>query len=592
MTDTLSQAHNLAKKKHQLLAAGLMTTSLVAGATLLSTTAHADTAATGNTNTTPTTTTPATTNTNLQADNVQLHAASADTNATTPTTETSTQTTTSDSANTNNTVDSNSQTDNSKDTSTKSDTQEGHKVSITVVDTVNNNKQVVAGSYTGKVGDVIKTNLKLPDGYQYVTKQTIPEEVTIHEHDESQVIQVRKLAAPDSNDSAKPDDDTNQSKDQSTDQKATSGMLSIVYKSDKDGHVIGTQAIGGNIGDELHVKLTVPSGYKLVDSTRVPDTVKLTQKDQQLELEVTADDSAKTDDTQTETQTITFNFVTADGKTVDTKTLNGKLGSIVSTDSILPPNGYQFAEGVTVPAKLVVADDDTKNWTLLVTPINSNSDNSSTNNDSDADDSANNVTKTVKLINTKGETLASYDYSGKAGSTMNINLVTPSGYHVVDGSMPTSITFDKSGTQKEVVVKLAKDGETDTTKKTDANKDQSSTEQKADKTTTDNSTSNVTPNGTDTTAQNSNNAVSNEPAINSVEAPMASNNRASDVASLAMPARNTVVMSNTGVQDVHQNSQKALPQTGNSDTNAIAALGAGAMVATLGMMFGFKKRQA
>ena len=591
MTDTLSQADSLAKKKNQLLAAGLMTTSLVAGATLLNTTAHADTAT--NADVTPTTaTTPATTNTNLQADNVQLHAISADTNATTPTTGTSTQTTTSDSANTNNTVDSNSQTDNSKDTSTKSDTQEGHKVSITVVDTVNNNKQVVAGSYTGKVGDVIKTNLKLPDGYQYVTKQTIPEEVTIHEHDESQIIQVRKLAAPDSNDSAKPDNNTNKSTDQGTDQKAISGMLSIVYKSDKDGHLIGTQAIGGNIGDELHVKPTVPSGYKLVDPTRVPNTVKLTQKDQQLELEVTADDSAKTDDTQTETQTITFNFVTADGKTVDTKTLNGKLGSIVSTDSILPPNGYQFAEGVTVPAKLVVADDDTKNWTLLVTPINSNSNNSSTNDDSNADDSANNVTKTVKLVNTKGETLASYDYSGKAGSTMNINLVTPSGYNVVDGSMPTSITFDKSGTQKEVVVKLAKDSETDTTKKTDTNKDQPSTDQKTDKATTDNSTSDVTLNGIHTTAQNSNNPVSNEPAINSVATPMTSSNGTNNIASLAMPTGNTTAMSSTGVQGVQHTTQKSLPQTGNNNTKAIAALGAGTMAATLGMMFGFKKKQA
>lgn len=591
MTDTLSQVNNLEKKKHQLLAAGLMTTSLVAGATLLNTTAHADTAT--NADVTPTTaTTPATTNTNLQADNVQLHATSADTNATTPTTGTSTQTTTSDSANTNNTVDSNSQTDNSKDTSTKSDTQEGHKVSITVVDTVNNNKQVVAGSYTGKVGDVIKTNLKLPDGYQYVTKQTIPEEVTIHEHDESQVIQVRKLAAPDSNDSAKPDDDTNKSKDQNTDQKVTSGILSIVYKSDKDGHVIGTQAIGGNVGDELHVKLTVPSGYKLVDSTRVPDTVKLAQKDQQLELEVTADNSAKTDDTQTDTQTITFNFVTADGKTVDTKTLNGKLGSIVSTDSILPPNGYQFAEGVTVPAKLVVADDDTKNWTLLVTPINNNSTNSSTNDDSNADDSANNVTKTVKLVNTKGETLASYDYSGKAGSTMNINLVTPSGYHVVNGSMPTSITFDKSGAQKEVVVKLAKDGETDTTKKTDTNKDQSSTDQKTDKTTTDNSANNAASDDANATAQNSNNAISNAPVTNSVASPMDSNNGANNIASLAMPTGNTTAMSNTGVQGVQHTTQKSLPQTGNNNTKAIAALGAGTMAATFGMMFGFKKKQA
>ena len=567
-----------------------MTTSLVAGATLLNTTAHADTAT--NADVTPTTaTTPATTNTNLQANNVQLHTTSADTNATTPTTGTSTQTTTSDSANTNNTVDSNSQTDNSKDTSAKSDTQEGHKVSITVVDTVNNNKQVVAESYTGKVGDVIKTNLKLPNGYQYVTKQTIPEEVTIHSHDENQVIQVRKLAAPDSNDSAKPDDDTNRSKGQSADQKMTSGMLSIVYKSDKDGHVIGTQAIGGNIGDDLHVKLTVPSGYKLADSTRVPDTVKLTQKNQQLKLEVTADDSAKADDTQTETQTITFNFVTADGKTVDTKTLNGKLGSIVSTDSILPPNGYQFAKGVTVPAKLVVADDDTKNWTLLVTPINSHSDNTSPNDDSSADDSANNVTKTVKLVNTKGETLASYDYSGKAGSTMNINLVTPSGYHVVDGSMPTSITFDKRGAQKEVVVKLAKDGETDTTKKTDTNKNQSSTDQKTDKTTTDNSTSNVAPNGTDATTQNSNSTVSNEPAINSVETPMASTNGASDIASLAMPTGSTA-MPKVGVQGGQRTTQKSLPQTGTNNTKTIAALGVGAMAATLGMMFGFKKKQS
>lgn len=134
-----------------------------------------------------------------------------------------------------------------------------YSYSISAIDTHNNNRPVVSTTVSGTTGQQVPTNVKLPDGYQYNTKQTLPEQVTIGKTDEKMEVPVHKIE----NQAAK---------------------LTILFL---DGTTtVGTQTVNGQLNQKVEFKVTPPTGYQLTDSSKVPNSFKLTKENQTLEFTV------------------------------------------------------------------------------------------------------------------------------------------------------------------------------------------------------------------------------------------------------------------------------------------------------------------
>ena len=107
----------------------------------------------------------------------------------------------------------------------------------------------------------------------------------------------------------------------------------VNYKT-SDGQLVGSQVITGKVGQTVALD-NIPSGYHLVN--KADAQLKLTNNGQSVDVQVAADKPA------VQTVTETFNYKTADGKTVGGQIVTGKLGQTVTLDKI--PTGYHLANG-------------------------------------------------------------------------------------------------------------------------------------------------------------------------------------------------------------------------------------------------------
>ena len=135
-----------------------------------------------------------------------------------------------------------------------------YSYSISAIDTHNNNRPVVSTTVSGTTGQQVPTNVKLPDGYQYNTKQTLPEQVTIGKTNEKMEVPVHKI-----------------------ENQAAKLTISFLDRTT----TVGTQTVNGQLNQEVKFKVTPPTGYQLTDSSKVPDSLKLTEENQTLEFTVT-----------------------------------------------------------------------------------------------------------------------------------------------------------------------------------------------------------------------------------------------------------------------------------------------------------------
>lgn len=152
---------------------------------------------------------------------------------------------------------------------------ETHNVTITLVDTANNNAVVKTVHLSGQPGQTFDTNLTCPEGYQYVTKQTVPAQVTIRSTDDNQVIQVRKLVDNGkSNDSDKVSAPKTDNKSNQQGQKELSRTIQF-----KDGNqIVGTHTYTSNEQQVTTNTLTLPSGYRYTNGSSQPAFLDLTDQ--------------------------------------------------------------------------------------------------------------------------------------------------------------------------------------------------------------------------------------------------------------------------------------------------------------------------
>lgn len=159
------------------------------------------------------------------------------------------------------------------------DQSQMHKVTVSIVDTANNNMVVKTMNFTGKVGQTINTNMDCPEGYQYVTKQTVPSQVTIQNADDNMVIQVRKLKDNGKSNDTSHDVSTNNNTQPNSDTKSTANTKVTEYsrtvKFMNNGTVVGTHTYTGNEGNVNTSSLSVPNGYEL-QSGQLPTSLDVT----------------------------------------------------------------------------------------------------------------------------------------------------------------------------------------------------------------------------------------------------------------------------------------------------------------------------
>lgn len=165
------------------------------------------------------------------------------------------------------------------------DQNQVHKVTVSIVDTANNDMVVKTMNFSGKVGQTINTNMDCPEGYQYVTKQTVPEQVTIQNSDDNMVIQVRKLKDNGRSDDTSHDVVTNTDSNMQsnsdakatadTNTKATKTEYSRTVKFMNNGSVVGTHTYTGNESNVNTSNLHLPDGYEL-QAGQLPTSLDIT----------------------------------------------------------------------------------------------------------------------------------------------------------------------------------------------------------------------------------------------------------------------------------------------------------------------------
>ncbi|WPU43632.1 BspA family leucine-rich repeat surface protein [Limosilactobacillus reuteri] len=102
---------------------------------------------------------------------------------------------------------------------------------------------------SGKIGDNVKININLPDGYELANKdEQLPTTVPVTENGiQTVIVNVKKIPV------------------------TVSGHINYI---DPDGKVVKTDQVSGKVGDKVDVKLSLPDGYELANKDeQVPSTI-------------------------------------------------------------------------------------------------------------------------------------------------------------------------------------------------------------------------------------------------------------------------------------------------------------------------------
>lgn len=173
------------------------------------------------------------------------------------------------------------QTDNSTQNQQTDGQNQVHKVTVSIVDTANNNMVVKTMNFSGKVGQTIDTNMDCPEGYQYVTKQTVPGQVTIQNSDDNMVIQVRKLKDNGKSNDTSHDISTNDNNNTQSNSDTRSTVNTKVTEYSRtvkfmdNGSVVGTHTYTGNESNVNTSNLDLPDGYE-IQSGQLPTSLDIT----------------------------------------------------------------------------------------------------------------------------------------------------------------------------------------------------------------------------------------------------------------------------------------------------------------------------
>ncbi|MCC4400038.1 MucBP domain-containing protein [Limosilactobacillus reuteri] len=253
---------------------------------------------------------------------------------------------------------------------------------------VTNNDKVIGTAFTlsGLKGSTQNIALKVPDGYKLSNNQKIPTLITL----DGQKHQI--LVEP--------------TKQPITDQQVTMFIRFV----DKDGNVIGkTLSVSGKLGSQVPVNLQVPEHYKL-NSVALPTTVQIKQGNFDLPVSL-------------KSSILLVHLISDDGKINLTRKFEGLEGNRVRCDYQLP-SGYQFANGQSVPTSFVLGDKDTE-ITFELTKSNSQ-----------------NGQKIVNLVDAfSGKIIESYTIFGKLNETKKFTPKLPTSYKLVSKA-PNTIIFD------------------------------------------------------------------------------------------------------------------------------------------------------
>lgn len=205
---------------------------------------------------------------------------------------------------------------------------------------------------------------------------------------------------------------------------------------DDNNQIISKQTISGNVGTTQSLILEIPEGYQA--TSQVPTSVTFNTTDESpLLIHII----------KTVQYTSTIQLIDAQtGETVASQTYTGTPGKVISNTLKLPVD-YDYETTTTIPENIKISDHDTTQR-ILVQRIKHNI--------NPNDGTSHTVTKNVIVETTSGQIVASFSYEGKLGTRQNISIAIPDGYHVVNGSLPTSITFDDSDTQQDVIVTVEK----------------------------------------------------------------------------------------------------------------------------------------
>ena len=205
---------------------------------------------------------------------------------------------------------------------------------------------------------------------------------------------------------------------------------------DDDNQIISKQTVSGNVGSTQSLILEIPEGYQT--KSQVPTSVTFDTADESpILIHVT----------KTAQYSSTIQLIDAQtGETVASQTYTGVAGKVIPNTLKLPVD-YDYETTTTIPEKIKISDHDTTQR-ILVRRIKHNI--------NPSDDTSHTVTKNVIVETTSGQIVANFSYEGKPGTRQNISIAIPDGYHVVNGSLPTSITFDNSDTQQDVIVTVEK----------------------------------------------------------------------------------------------------------------------------------------
>lgn len=227
------------------------------------------------------------------------------------------------------------------------------------------------------------------------------------------------------------------------DTESTSEMANAIYivdvllkgsinYVDEDGTTVKSDKFTGVVGENIAIKVELPTGYELAnEDEKVPTTVAVT-KDSIQPITVKVKKIV-------ETKTGSINYIDEYGKTVKSDKLTGKVGDNVEVN-LSVPTGYELAnKDEKLPTTVPVTQDGIQTVTVNIKKIPEV------------------VSGHVNYVDENGKTVKSDSITGTVGTTIDIKISLPTGYELANKSeqVPTTVKVNENGIQ-DVVIKVKK----------------------------------------------------------------------------------------------------------------------------------------
>ena len=203
-------------------------------------------------------------------------------------------------------------------------------------------------------------------------------------------------------------------------------VINYVDKTGNVVNIVGSEMLKGVIGSTIPLpkKLSLPSGYQLVNGQDIPTSVTIKEgKLQTIDVYVEKTSKAPV------VQTGLINYVDQDGKVVKTDKISGKVGDKIDVKISLP-DGYELAnKDEQIPNTITVYDDGIKTITINVKKI------------------PRIQTGTINYVDENGKVIKTDTVSGVVGTSIPVKIVIPDGYELAnkDEQLPTVITVTENG---------------------------------------------------------------------------------------------------------------------------------------------------